>query len=29
MNDKTRGGQFIVKETRCEDVFTPEDFNED
>jgi alkylation response protein AidB-like acyl-CoA dehydrogenase len=29
MNDKTRGGQFIVKETRCEDVFTPEDFNEE
>ncbi|MBC7846096.1 MAG: acyl-CoA dehydrogenase family protein [Flavobacterium sp.] len=29
MNDKTRGGQFIVKETKCEDVFTPEDFNED
>ena len=29
MADKTRGGQFIVKETKCEDVFTPEDFNED
>ena len=29
MNDKTRGGQFIVKETKCEDVFTPEDFNEE
>ena len=29
MSDKTRGGQFIVKETRCEDVFTPEDFNEE
>jgi len=25
----TRGGQFIVKETKCEDVFTPEDFNEE
>ena len=24
-----RGGQFIVKETKCEDVFTPEDFNEE
>ncbi len=29
MTDKTRGGQFIVKETKCEDVFTPEDFNEE
>ena len=29
MNDKTRGGQFIVKETKFEDVFTPEDFNAD
>lgn len=29
MSDKTRGGQFLVKETRCEDVFTPEDFNEE
>lgn len=27
--DLLRGGQFLVKETRCEDVFTPEDFNED
>ncbi len=24
-----RGGQFLVKETPCEDVFTPEDFNEE
>jgi len=24
-----RGGQFLVKETHCEDVFTPEDFNEE
>lgn len=24
-----RGGQFIVKETKAEDVFTPEDFNEE
>ncbi|WP_242086778.1 acyl-CoA dehydrogenase family protein [Aestuariivivens sediminis] len=24
-----RGGQFVVKETKCEDIFTPEDFNED
>jgi len=29
MNDKTRGGQFLVKETKCEDIFTPEDFNEE
>ena len=29
MSDVTRGGQFIVKETRCEDIFTPEDFNEE
>ena len=28
MNDKTRGGQFLVKETPCEDIFTPEEFNE-
>src|SRR6187402_88187 len=28
-NDKTRGGQFLVKETKCEDIFTPEDFNEE
>ena len=24
-----RGGQFLVKETKCEDVFTPEDFSEE
>jgi alkylation response protein AidB-like acyl-CoA dehydrogenase len=24
-----RGGQFIVKETKCSDVFTPEDFSEE
>ena len=24
-----RGGQFLVKETLCEDVFTPEDFSEE
>lgn len=24
-----RGGQFIVKETNCENVFTPEDFSEE
>lgn len=29
MKDITRGGQFLVKETKCEDIFTPEDFNED
>lgn len=27
--DVLRGGQFLVKETNCEDIFTPEDFNED
>ncbi len=24
-----RGGQFLVKETNCEDIFTPEDFTEE
>ena len=24
-----RGGQFLVKETHCEDIFTPEDFSEE
>jgi alkylation response protein AidB-like acyl-CoA dehydrogenase len=24
-----RGGQFIVKESKCEDIFTPEDFTEE
>lgn len=28
-NSPTRGGQFLVKETRCEDIFTPEDFSEE
>jgi alkylation response protein AidB-like acyl-CoA dehydrogenase len=27
--DVLRGGQFLVKETNCEDVFTPEDFSEE
>ncbi|TGV02667.1 acyl-CoA dehydrogenase family protein [Flavivirga rizhaonensis] len=27
--DILRGGQFLVKDTNCEDIFTPEDFNED
>ena len=27
--DILRGGQFLVKETVCEDVFTPEDFSEE
>lgn len=27
--DLLRGGQFLVKETRCEEVFTPEDFTEE
>lgn len=29
MSDITRGGQFLVKETKCEAIFTPEDFNEE
>ena len=29
MTDIIRGGQFLVKETKCEDIFTPEDFNEE
>ncbi|WP_324069113.1 MAG: acyl-CoA dehydrogenase family protein [Flavobacterium sp.] len=29
MSDNIRGGQFLVKETKCEDIFTPEDFNEE
>ncbi len=28
-NNLLRGGQFLVKETACEDVFTPEDFTEE
>lgn len=24
-----RGGQFLVKETKCKDIFTPEDFSEE
>jgi len=24
-----RGGQFLVKETDCQDIFTPEDFSEE
>lgn len=27
--DILRGGQFLVKETKCENVFTPEDFTEE
>lgn len=27
--DIIRGGQFLVKETKCEDIFTPEDFTEE
>ncbi|GAA4291709.1 acyl-CoA dehydrogenase family protein [Aestuariibaculum suncheonense] len=27
--DIIRGGQFLVKETNCEDIFTPEDFSEE
>ena len=29
MSDIITGVQFIVKETKCEDIFTPEDFNEE
>ncbi|BDB57047.1 acyl-CoA dehydrogenase family protein [Flavobacterium ammonificans] len=29
MEDITRGGQFLVKETKCENIFTPEDFSEE
>lgn len=29
MENIIRGGQFLVKETKCEDVFTPEDFSEE
>ncbi|MDP5027884.1 MAG: acyl-CoA dehydrogenase family protein [Flavobacterium sp.] len=29
MSDIIRGGQFLVKETKCKDIFTPEDFNEE
>ena len=28
-NDLLRGGQFLVKETACENIFTPEDFSEE
>ncbi|NNL15273.1 MAG: acyl-CoA dehydrogenase [Flavobacteriaceae bacterium] len=27
--DILRGGQFLVKETNCDDIFTPEDFSEE
>ena len=27
--DILRGGQFLVKESKCEDIFTPEDFTEE
>src|SRR5690606_36788296 len=29
MEEITRGGKFLVKETKCEDIFTPEDFSEE
>lgn len=29
MNDIVRGGQFLVKETKSKDIFTPEDFSEE
>ena len=25
----TRGGEFIVRDTNCEEIFTPEDFNDE
>ena len=28
-NEIIRGGQFIVKNSKCEDIFTPEDFTEE
>lgn len=27
--DVIRGGQFLVRESKCEDIFTPEDFSEE
>lgn len=27
--DILRGGQFLIKESKCEDIFTPEDFSEE
>lgn len=29
MENITRGGQFLVKETLAENIFTPEDFSEE
>lgn len=29
IDDMIRGGQFIIKETKAEDVFTPEDFSDE
>ncbi len=29
MSDITRGGQFLIKETNCEDIFTLEDLTEE
>lgn len=29
MKNIIRGGQFLVKETKCEDIFTPEDYSEE
>jgi alkylation response protein AidB-like acyl-CoA dehydrogenase len=29
IDDMIRGGQFIVKETKAEDIFTPEDFSDE
>ena len=25
----TRGGEFVIKESRCDDVYSPEDFSEE
>ena len=29
MEERTRRGQFLVKEIKCEYIFTPEDFSEE
>ncbi|MBZ9628666.1 acyl-CoA dehydrogenase family protein [Psychroflexus sp. CAK57W] len=29
LDDMIRGGQFVVKETKAEDIFTPEDFSDE
>ena len=29
MNEITKGGEFLIKETKCQNVFMPEDFSEE